>query len=96
VREKRRVVILNQEFPHEGAYLGVCFAHVCCRYRIACRNLCPDHGDRTDDGTGYLDIDRSVCDNQEEEIVEIAPREKKVQEVLYGSIQLNQAQALAP
>jgi len=66
------VAILTQEFPHEGANLGVCVARICCRYRVAYRNLCPDYGDWADDGAGQFDIDCSD-DDQEEEILKIPP-----------------------
>jgi hypothetical protein len=88
VREKRRVVILTQEFPHEGANLGVCVAYICCRYRVACRNLRPDYGNWADDGAGQFDIDCSDYHDQEEEILKIPPRQKEVEEVIYGPNQL--------
>jgi hypothetical protein len=91
VREKRRVVILTQEFTDESAHLSVCVAHICCRYRVAGRNLRPDRGDGTDDGPGQLDFNCSNDHDQEEALLEVAPRQKEVEEIVYSSDQLTQS-----
>jgi len=91
VREKRLVVILTQEFTDESAHLSVCVAHLCCRYRVAGRNLRPDRGDGTDDGPGHLDFNCSNDHDEEEEILEVAPRQKEVEEIVYSSDQLTQS-----
>jgi len=88
VREKRRVVILTQEFTNEGAHLSVCVAHICCRDRVAGRNLCPDHGDGTDNGPGHLDFNWFADHDQEEAFLEVAPRQKEVEEIVHSSDQL--------
>jgi hypothetical protein len=91
VREKRRAVILTQEFTDEGAYLSVCVAHICCRYGFAGRNLRPDRGDRTDDGPGHLDFKFSNDHDQEEAFLKVAPCQKEVEEIVRCSDELSQS-----
>src|SRR5204863_9266057 len=71
VQEKRLAVILTQEFSDEGAHLSVCVAHICCRYRVAGRKLCPDYRDGTNDGPGHLDVNCTDDHDQEEEVLKI-------------------------
>ena len=94
VREKRRVVILTQEFTDESAHLSVCVAYICCRYRVADRNLRPDRGDGTDDGPGHLDFNCSDDYDEEEALLEVAPRQKEVEEIVYSSDQLTQSKGI--
>jgi hypothetical protein len=52
---------------------------------VARRNLCPDHGDRTDDGPGDLDIKCSDDHDQEEEIIEVPSYQKEIEKVVHSS-----------
>jgi hypothetical protein len=62
---------------------------------VARRNLCPDLGDRTDDGPGHLDINCSDDHDQEEEILKVPSRQKEVEKVVHSSDQLSQTDIFA-
>ena len=79
VREKPRIVILIQEFPHEGADLGVCLAHIPRRYNAADRVLCPDrpewradcgagHGYGSGSGEQYEEVEKVIEESCKEEV----------------------------
>jgi hypothetical protein len=89
---KTAIRYIGSGVPHEGACLGVCVAHICCRHHLAPRILCPDlDGRRPDDVTRHLDLDASDYHHKEEE-VQITSREKEIKEIFDGSDQLSEAE----
>ena len=95
VQEKRYVVILTQEFLHEGPCLGVCVARVRCWYFVAHSILFPNCRNRADNGPGHLDFGGSNHHPQEEAFLEIEPRKKEVKKIHYGSDQFGEAETRA-
>src|ERR1700751_2670552 len=81
VREELRIVILTQEFPHEGPDLGRCLADILRRYDATDRDLCSDcHRWRSDNGPGH----RHGSDDQHQEVKKIIeePCEEEVEKIL--------------
>jgi hypothetical protein len=93
VLEKPRIVILIQELPHEGVDLGVCLAHLPCRYYATVRILRADQHGRRDDRRGAGHRYRSDEHHQEVKKVIQNSRKEEVEKTHHNPNQFREATA---